>query len=67
MGKIVAIANGIAKVEWRVGSDLALSEIDERYDKIGDEIPEFRLVYNGGAKQYDELYLKFLSANSCNC
>lgn len=60
MSKIVKISNGVAEVEWRKNSEYALAEIDERYDKVGDEVPEFRLVYNGGGRQYDDLYARFI-------
>lgn len=56
--KIIEIRNGIAKVEWRHGSEPALMEISPG-QTVGDEVPESLLVFNGGESDYDELSNRF--------
>lgn len=59
MNRIINIKNGVAEIEWRVGSEYALAEVGEGA-KVGDAVAEHDLVYNGGDKRYDELWQRFI-------
>ena len=51
--------SGVAKVEWRKGSDVALAEVEQKYVSVGDELSDHELVYNGGSPKYDELSIRY--------
>lgn len=56
---ITEIQNGVALVKFSNSTEHALAEVDARYVKIGDEIPERELTYNGGDPRYDGLFDRF--------
>jgi hypothetical protein len=61
MNIITEISNGVAKVLVDNDRNIeALSEVDERYNKVGDEVSDHHCVFNGGDHRYDELYEQFV-------